>query len=619
MTLLGKDADPAEVTVHATGLSSSPPKALAERQQHVSVGQMLQRQHRDSFSDSEPVAAVASSGTVADIKKAEPAPTPVITPSVVPKLTDHVRNFRQVLQELVAQGAIVTTNKALYTQQGNLAFYTRKNVTRRLQLRGHPELIRLSKLFWATVVPSMVETMDFHRYEQIFLRIHKVLAKIYRVEAGAINLEDDWRRDTNGNCRGLSYELFHAALFETIDIWCNSVKVQDYINLLASLLDGITRLNKEDSAFLKSLRDIRALDSKARPLSAPSARAKSTSPIKPIAEEAPFLKKIKPEKNPPPSAPRRPSKSPTKPPTSNHVPTTAKTTAQLSPTRLGLVNAATQTSLTSLHAQVPSPPVSESSDETTTRLPTTTTTTASSSSKTPSPTRSSPSKPTSRPKTSPSRPASPPKSSGSTTASPSPSKATLDAGGDRQQMVPSPPKPDRPRPKSSPLKRSTPWTPPQGYNSSIVYVDINGHAIPPINFEFDVENPPLPRPHSPMRTRPAFRLGLSTPRLPETIEMDVEGHCVKTTSADAPRGVATWQYEEKQTWSGCPSARRRRSKERFCFLPPRTRSSTAGSSAARPAPCTSSKRRTMTRRCTTTFTRRHPTKTSVWRESWTTS
>ncbi|KDO17542.1 hypothetical protein SPRG_17048 [Saprolegnia parasitica CBS 223.65] len=402
MTLLGKDADPAEVTVHATGLSSSPPKVLAERQQHVSVGQMLQRQHRGSVSDLEPVAAVTSSGTVADIKKAEPAPTPVITPSVVPKLTDHVRNFRQVLQELVAQGAIVTNNKALYTQQGNLAFYTRKNVTRRLQLRRHPELIRLSKLFWATVVPSMVETMDFHRYEQIFLRIHKVLAKIYRVEAGAINLEDDWRRDTNGNCRGLSYELFHAALFETIDIWCNSVKVQDYINLLASLLDGITRLNKEDSAFLKSLRDIRALDTKARPLSAPSARAKSTSPIKPIAEEAPFLKKIKPEKTPPPSAPRRPSKSPTKPPTLHH-----------------------------------------------------------------------------------------------------------------------------------------------GYNSSIVYVDINGHAIPPINFEFDVDHPPLPRPHSPLRTRPAVRLGLSSPRLPETIEMDVEGHCVETKSADAPRRVATWQYEEK--------------------------------------------------------------------------
>ncbi|EQC27111.1 hypothetical protein SDRG_15119 [Saprolegnia diclina VS20] len=381
MTLLGKDADPAEVTVHATGLSSSPPKLAVGRQQHVSVGQMLQRQHRGSFSDAEPAAVVASSGTVADIKTAEPAPTSVITPSVVPKLTDHVRNFRQVLKELVAQGAIVTNNKTLYTQQGNLAFYTRKNVTRRLQLRRHPELIRLSKLFWATVVPPMVETMDVHRYEQIFLRIHKVLAKIYRVEAGAINLEDDWRRDTNGDCRGLSYELFHAALFETIDIWCNSVKVQDYINLLASLLDGITRLNKEDVAFLKSLR------------------------------------------------------------------------------------------------------------------------------------------------------------------------------GDRQQMVPSPPKPDgppRPRPKSSPLKRSTPLAPQQGYNSSIVYIDINGHAVPPINFEFDVDQPPMARPHSPMRTRPAARLGLSSPRLPETIEMDVEGHCIETSTEDAPRRVAVWQYEEKSNAARLP-------------------------------------------------------------------
>ncbi|OQR96580.1 hypothetical protein ACHHYP_15130 [Achlya hypogyna] len=490
----------AAIAVDTVSQSGSPPKPPSWRDSHVSVGQVLARSTRRKNSLGDPTAAAPESSQP---PRGQPAPVRTTTPSAVPKLTDYVGNFRRVLKELIAQGTIITNNKHLYTEQGNLAFYTRKNVSRRLHLRKNPELCRLTRLFWASVVPHTSTTMDVEGYERLFLRIHKVLAKRFGVDASTVNIHEDWRRDTNGDERGLSYDMFHAALFE--------------------LIDAITRGGDTDGVQLKPLRaDVRALDTKARPQSAPPrhqlpppAVALSTTPVAPGARpEAPMRTSPKAKQpttaRPSSRSPTKPHSSPSKPHSSPSKPRSSPPKPHSSPPkpspRHPTAEASTQTSRTSLHAD-------GVSTEKAAAIPT---------------------------KTADPLPAQSPLMSKATSPLTGATQQSLSLDDDRRPVLPSPPKPNgfpRQRPKSSPLKRSSPPTisgpPPfvgKVHNSSVLYIDINTHAISPINFDFDVDKAVTTRPHVPTRTRPPFHLSLTLPRAPPTPELDVEGRCVEPES-----------------------------------------------------------------------------------------
>ncbi|CAK4134619.1 unnamed protein product [Aphanomyces euteiches] len=207
-----------------------------------SVNGSSQCQSRASIQEEEPISSVPS----------------------VPKLSaaqeEHIEDIRQAVIRLVADGNVHVEldgkDHVGYNHQGNLVFYTDENLHQRLALRVNPLLCRLTHFFWLMIFPTDAREgeMSFDHYQALMLRIHKVLLELFDVDESKILIREDWVRDTNAT-HHLTYELFHLSLFEIIDIWCDSLRPEDYCNLLFLLMHGIARIH-DGSIELKRLEDV---------------------------------------------------------------------------------------------------------------------------------------------------------------------------------------------------------------------------------------------------------------------------------------------------------------------------------------------------------------------------
>ncbi|OQS07421.1 hypothetical protein THRCLA_00557 [Thraustotheca clavata] len=182
-----------------------------------------------------------------------------------PKLIDageHVDEIRQAVIRLVAEGEVVTAldpqTHVAYDHQGDLKFYTDDNLQKRLELRYHPMLCRMTRVFWLTIVKPNTNIMVYDEYEKLYLRIHKVLIELFDLKESRLMIADDWKRDITTH-DALEYEMFHLSLFELIDIWCDSLNAEDYINLLYLILNGITQ-HQSGSFRLRRLEEISYVD-----------------------------------------------------------------------------------------------------------------------------------------------------------------------------------------------------------------------------------------------------------------------------------------------------------------------------------------------------------------------
>ncbi|OQR92928.1 hypothetical protein ACHHYP_03098 [Achlya hypogyna] len=204
-----------------------------------------------------------------EIARPQPKVVPVEhihEPSLVtPKLidaADHVDEIRQAVIRLVAEGEVVTAldpdSNVAYDHQGDLKFYTDDNLQKRLELRYHPLLCRMTRVFWLTMAKPDAQKMEFDDYQRLFLRIHKVLIELFDMTESKIMIADDWKRDV-ANHSDLEYEMFHLSLFELIDIWCDSLDADDYVNLLYLILNGITH-HQSGSFRLRRLEDVAYID-----------------------------------------------------------------------------------------------------------------------------------------------------------------------------------------------------------------------------------------------------------------------------------------------------------------------------------------------------------------------
>ncbi|KDO34854.1 hypothetical protein SPRG_00914 [Saprolegnia parasitica CBS 223.65] len=174
-----------------------------------------------------------------DITRPVPKHTPELLhqPSLVtPKLidaADHVDEIRQAVIRLVAEGEVVTAldpgANVSYDHQGDLKFYTDDNLQKRLELRYHPLLCRMTRVFWLTMVKPDAAKMEFDDYQRLFLRIHKVLIELFDLGESRVMIatshapQDDWKRDIATHTN-LEYEMFHLSLFELIGnlVWIGS-------------------------------------------------------------------------------------------------------------------------------------------------------------------------------------------------------------------------------------------------------------------------------------------------------------------------------------------------------------------------------------------------------------
>ncbi|KDO22881.1 hypothetical protein SPRG_12018 [Saprolegnia parasitica CBS 223.65] len=193
----------------------------------------------------------ASSSSLSPSGRKDAAPT-------VPRLLGHTNTLRRVIEHLVRDGKLGDATEP-YDRQGNEAYYTNENVARRLGIRYDPTLLRLTRQFWAAVVPSTKDTMDIESYQRLYLRIHKYLIERFDIRDSKAKIQDDWLRDTNNDSSSLDYELFHLSLFELIDLWCDSLDANDYVRLLYAILDGVSHV-EHGRIHLRKLRHVRFRD-----------------------------------------------------------------------------------------------------------------------------------------------------------------------------------------------------------------------------------------------------------------------------------------------------------------------------------------------------------------------
>ncbi|EQC39701.1 hypothetical protein SDRG_03129 [Saprolegnia diclina VS20] len=156
----------------------------------------------------------------------------------------EMEDMRKQALDLAASGRVILTvapdqPPPAYYVQGDLDFYSDDNLKVRMSLRPHPTMARLTRLFWKAIVVSPAIAMNYKGYEQLFLLIHKVLIELFALDESVAQIQEDWSHDVSAHEAYIEYPPFHESLFELIDIWCDSIEIEDYANMLYLLWKSV--------------------------------------------------------------------------------------------------------------------------------------------------------------------------------------------------------------------------------------------------------------------------------------------------------------------------------------------------------------------------------------------
>lgn len=161
----------------------------------------------------------------------------------------YSRRLSQITREaftLVDRGSIITEHRKSQVdaidvkKEGNLEFYSKENVEKRKTIRENERLLEMTRELWKFVMKTTEPSdyISFTQYEGLLLKIHKTLAPDFDLNEAKELILEDWQRDTLGQV-GLDYRSFHEAIFEIVDIWCDSLEPESYVDLLESILERV--------------------------------------------------------------------------------------------------------------------------------------------------------------------------------------------------------------------------------------------------------------------------------------------------------------------------------------------------------------------------------------------
>ena len=130
--------------------------------------------------------------------------------------------------------------------EGDLELLLPVNVERRAQLRSNPEVQSALSRLWTFALASF----DTDGSQRIDAKGYRALHGKVVATTNAINIEQgmqrsliskadqrdllaqDWRRDTAGREDYLSESSFGDSMFELVDLWCDSLQLQEYLGRL---------------------------------------------------------------------------------------------------------------------------------------------------------------------------------------------------------------------------------------------------------------------------------------------------------------------------------------------------------------------------------------------------
>ncbi|KAG9409102.1 hypothetical protein AC1031_019362 [Aphanomyces cochlioides] len=249
-------------------------------------------------------------------------------PTIKDVSAGNIQMLREDVMRLVSEGLVKleTDANASYERQGNMAFYSKENLALRLGIRNHPLLKRLTCALWRLVCKTD-QPMNFDGYHELMIRLHKILMEHFNASDSFVQIQEDWASDAKTH-EILTYENFHLAIFELVDLWCDSINVNDYISLLYLILEGITRIENArfalrpleeilytdvvDVSLQRSIEDIESIMS-----------SMSEDPVTPPVVQVPLPEKrikAKSQPLPPPNTPNLPLSPVVAPPASPKAP-----------------------------------------------------------------------------------------------------------------------------------------------------------------------------------------------------------------------------------------------------------------------------------------------------------
>ena len=129
--------------------------------------------------------------------------------------------------------------------QGNAAYYENDAVAQRFKLRGSKRVDELVRLWWGCMPLEEDATgnqmLGEDGYIQFSVKIQLALVPSISTEEARATALEDWVSDSKGNSQ-MSYDAFFDAMFELVDLWCDSLREDAYLHFLATLLIAVAEV-----------------------------------------------------------------------------------------------------------------------------------------------------------------------------------------------------------------------------------------------------------------------------------------------------------------------------------------------------------------------------------------
>jgi hypothetical protein len=160
--------------------------------------------------------------------------------------------------ENVIKGEIVTKITKCYTKEGeegkgkgkgqdvdirkqvDMDTYTNKALKQRMLVMKDRHFRALAFKLYCLIEDKDAGHITKRTFMQLALKINLlVLPPPVDMELAAIHASNDWDKDSSG-CGYVEFDNFFKGIFQLCDMWTSGCHVQEYINMLLKIMEGIT-------------------------------------------------------------------------------------------------------------------------------------------------------------------------------------------------------------------------------------------------------------------------------------------------------------------------------------------------------------------------------------------